>query len=158
MKKTVLLLFFLLLSNAAAQKRAINCDSLHKELERGPLVCGVPIVNPEPIKPFSRIQKEFLSKTDTTFFKTTVFVKVFIDTSGNVACPEIIKGNGNITDSIALDFVKSLKFKPAYLKRKEKRKILAQVIIPFHPRNYLSRTKKENKKLRPRKPKPERKR
>ncbi|MEN8193254.1 MAG: alpha/beta hydrolase, partial [Bacteroidota bacterium] len=69
--------------------------------------------NPELVKPIEEIQAEFDSLVDSVNFSKVIYAKVIIDSTGNVICSEIVKGLGNYVDSVAIDFVKTLKFYPA---------------------------------------------
>lgn len=140
--KTLKILFtiaFFSFLNLSAQEHvnnnSINCDSL---LETMNYNCLISVKPPTPLKSLAEIQNEFISKVDTNLLKQTIYIKVIVDTSGTVLCPEVIKGNSNITDSIALSYVTELKFIPSNIKG---RKLSIQIIIPFYKWS-LYKTKK----------------
>lgn len=68
---------------------------------------------PELIKSIDEINAEFNSLLDSTHFTKTIHVKMIVDTSGNVKCADILRGENNFVDSIAIKFVRELKLRPA---------------------------------------------
>lgn len=91
----------------------INCDSLKNKMYNSGYPC-VFIENVPTLKiSYAELQNNFLKIIDTINLKKTIYIEVYVDTLGNVHCPEIIKGNNNKLDSIAINYVHQLKFIPA---------------------------------------------
>ncbi len=124
-------IFFVTFQNLLSQYKyvyeGIDCDSIAKASET---MWDIFVEQmPTPIKPYIEIQNEFLSLIDTNNFTNSIFVRIFIDTSGNVLCSRIIKGNKNSIDTVALDYVLNLKFNPAVARKK---KFQMSILIPFY--------------------------
>ena len=116
--KTKLYLFLILIIsiNIAAQKKEIK-DSIDCSKLRETDIAVSKL--PEPLKSFAEVQNDFLKKIDTAIFNSTIYIKVYIDTLGNVHCSRILKGCNNKLDTIAMDYVKGIKFQPAMIRDKK---------------------------------------
>ncbi|MDA3859998.1 MAG: alpha/beta fold hydrolase [Melioribacteraceae bacterium] len=90
-------------SECAQQRRILYSSINHRPLTK----------NIEPKKPLSEIQEEFITSVDSTFFNKTIFIRIVVDTTGNVLCSELINGNNNYIDTLAIEYVKTLEFFPA---------------------------------------------
>jgi len=127
--KLSFMVVFLICSDIFAQISAnnkVDCDSLLEAINYKGFMS---VEMPSPLKSFEQIQNEFISKVDTNLLMETIYIEVIIDTNGLVLCPKVIKGNGNATDSIALNYVTDLKFIPA---NQRERKLPVSLTIPFY--------------------------
>lgn len=95
----------------------INCDTLSKYMDSGLIVEKMPVLK----KSLAQTENDFLKLIDdTTDFRKTIYIKLYVDTLGTAHCPIIIKGKNNKKlDALALNFVSHLKFTPGIRARKK---------------------------------------
>lgn len=110
--------------------KQINCDSLFNTPQSGACISIEKM--PTLVESLAETQNKFLSIVDTSLFQQTILVKVYVDTSGSVLCSYIFQGNNNILDTLALSFVKKVKFTSAETRGK---KLSTIVGIPFYSPN-----------------------
>ena len=105
----------------------INCDSLFSA-GQSMTDCWFG-KHPSLVKSFANVQNGFSEIVDSNLFLSSIYVKVYVDTSGYVHCSQVVKGNNNITDDIALKYVSSLKFTSA---EKGGKKIPMFITVPLY--------------------------
>jgi len=111
-----MLLPILLKAQSKHLSNTINCDTLSKYMDSGLIVEKMPVLK----KTLAETENDFLKLIDTTGFRKTIYIKLYVDTLGNAHCPIIIKGKINKKlDSLALNFVSQLKFTPGLRARKK---------------------------------------
>jgi hypothetical protein len=95
-----------------SQENQINCDSLSflYSTDRGFIAIEK---IPEPIIPIEKIQSEFKSLINPNEKYENIFFRLTVDTLGIVRCLEILKGNNNYIDTIAINYLSGLRFIPA---------------------------------------------
>ena len=84
-----------------------------------------PETMPTPIISLAEIQNGFLEQVDTNKMIDNIFIKTVVDSSGNVIKSEILKGNQNYTDTLALKYVFTLKFIPGKFSGKNSQMFLS---------------------------------
>lgn len=97
----------------------INCDSLNNS-DPQPIYCHWYHKLPETKKDTLEIVNEFKQLIDTNLVEKSIYVKLNLDSLGNVQCVKILQGNDNITDTITLDYCMNMKFYPAETKGEKK--------------------------------------
>ena len=121
----ILILLFLLSTSAFAQ-----CDSVFNKQEEE-LYCLWGVQMPELIGGIDSLQSKLVYPKAALKNKIEgrVYVLIFIDTLGNVNCPEIVsgKGLGNGCDEEAIRIVSSLRFRPGIFHDK---RINVQMVVP----------------------------
>ncbi len=123
-----LLIFAAISINVSGQIKNINCDSLSNLYKKQELISIVIEKMPQPKISIDRIQTDFIALIDSSIIFKTIFLRITIDTLGNVICPEILKGNNNFIDTIAINYISKIKFTPAENKGE---KIVVPVNIPL---------------------------
>ena len=138
--KICLLLIIILSINVFPQKEhshnSINCDSLlnsERSIRDGGFIDKYPVL----VKPLSEVQNDFLKIIDTTGFNNSIYIRVFVDTLGNIHCAHLLKGNNNKLDSIAINYISKLKVFPAQYRNK---KVSMYVVVPLLS-NKITETK-----------------
>lgn len=112
-KLSSLIIFFtVFLSFVLCQENKINCDSLANLYSTDRGFISIDKI-PEPVIPIEKIQSEFESLINPNEKYENIFVELTVDTLGIVRCLEILKGNNNYIDTIAINYLRSLKFIPA---------------------------------------------
>lgn len=125
----VLFMFYMLLSviTGCQDERTLNESSgipvqenYKVEVDKMPMpVGGMKAIQENIVYPEEAREKNIEGK---------VFVKAFVDESGNVNSLEVIQGIDPLLDKAALDALKKVKFSPAY---KNDKPVKAQVVIPI---------------------------
>ncbi len=157
--------------NYFLQSNIPNCNLNNSELYPS-MACGSSYSRmPELLKPIDNINEEFNSLVDTSIFTKRLYVKMIVDSLGNVKCADILLGENDYVDSVAISFVQKLKFHPAEkrfvtnsntggtiskhkphkVKRRAKRKISykkapSEIILPLTPLKLLRSTNNDEPK------------
>lgn len=114
-----------LFSQSVVTVYSIDCDSINVDNDKYEFVDRLP----SPVKSFAEMQNDFLKLVDTSMLNKTIFIEAIIDTSGDVLCPEILGGNSNLADTIALNYISGLKFESAV---KDNKNITLKIVIPLY--------------------------
>jgi len=96
-------------------------------------MCGFGGTQAEPVKSFAEIDNDFLHAVNLSNIKRRLYVRLFIDSTGKVRCTDLFRGSGDKhIDSIAVEYVKSLKFVPATYRNGEKTGMWVSIPLPFN--------------------------
>lgn len=118
MKENILIIYFVLLFQTNIVGQTAICDSINNSKLKS-IACQWLEELPQTIKDTAVIKNEFKRLIDTNLVEKSIYVKLLLDAQGNVKCAEILQGNDNSTDSIALKYSMDLKFDPAETKGKK---------------------------------------
>ncbi|MFZ1289530.1 MAG: hypothetical protein WAR79_05550 [Melioribacteraceae bacterium] len=119
MKKNIIIIYFVLFFQLNIVGQTTICDSTNY-LKLKSIDCQWFEKLPQTRKDTSVIINEFKHLIDTNLVEKSIYVKLLLDSLGNVNCAEILQGNENSTDSIALKYSMDLKFYPAETKGRKK--------------------------------------
>jgi hypothetical protein len=124
-----LLFSFLYIHSEISAQDQTFCDSL-KSLNQ---MCRAIGTYAEPVKRFTEINNDFFHAVNVSNIKNKLYIKLFIDSTGKVRCTDLFRGSGDKhVDSIAVEFVKSLKFVPATYGNGEKTGMWVMFPLPYN--------------------------
>ena len=124
---SLIIFFTVFLSFVLSQENKINCDSLANLYSTNRGFIAIEKI-PEPIIPIEKIQSEFESLINPNEKYENIFVRLTVDTLGIVRCLEILKGNNNYIDTIAINYLSGLRFIPA---EHRGRRIICPISFPL---------------------------